>query len=55
MMEVALLFSNADYYGVVNHEITRQLLHLPWPASTHQGWYSHVTINLTSTCAQVNS
>lgn len=37
MMEVALLFSNADYYGVVNHEITRQLLHLPWPASTHQG------------------
>ena len=55
MMEVAVLFSNGDYYGVVNHETTRKLLILPWrlPANTKQGWCSHVITDLTSTCAQV--
>ena len=53
-MEVTVLFSNADYYGVVNHEATRKLLNLPWklPANTKQGWYNHVTTDVTSTCAQ---
>lgn len=55
-MEVTVLFSNGDYYGVVNHETTRKLLNLPWklPGDTKQGWYGHVTTtdDVTSTCAQ---
>jgi len=54
MMEVGVLFSNADYYGVVNHESTRKLLNLPWKLSANakQGWHGHVNWYLTCTCAQ---
>ena len=54
MEEVAVLFYNADYYGVVNHETTRKLLTIPWqlPANTKQGWYAHVITIIIGTCAQ---
>lgn len=54
MDEVVVLFSNADYQGVVNHESARKLLTIPWklPANTKQGWYSHVITIIISTCAQ---